>query len=214
MRKRRTMKPGWVDPRIGRPNPAKRPAEERFWERVDKNGPNGCWIFRARLTNCGYCHHYLSGSRKRGDYKEQLAHRYSWELHNGPIPDGLVIDHLCRVRNCVNPAHMRVVTFRQNTLENNTSPIAAKAVATHCQNGHEFTRENTALIRYARKKKDGTRGPERASRLCLTCYPGYWRYAIVPRPRLPTSQWLPTDPDYDQRPNKTPPPARNSSEGT
>lgn len=68
---------------------------------------NGCWIWgRFTLPN-GYGQLTVKGKRT-------LAHRYMYEKHVGPIPDGLVIDHLCRVRNCVNPDHLEPVTHTEN----------------------------------------------------------------------------------------------------
>lgn len=73
----------------------------------------GCWIWTAGVGNHGY-----GRLRKRvGDNTiEILAHRYSYERFVGPIPDGLTIDHLCRVRRCVNPMHLEPVTRAENTL--------------------------------------------------------------------------------------------------
>lgn len=71
-----------------------------------------------------------------------LAHRYAYELLVGPIPEGLHIDHLCRVRLCVNPAHLEAVTCHENN-RRSTSPTAVNAKKTHCPRGHEYTEENT-----------------------------------------------------------------------
>lgn len=80
------------------------PTEERFWSLVTKT--ETCWLF-GRLTPIGYGYF-------RADLKPTMAHRYSYELLVGPIPDGLTIDHLCRNRACVNPDHMEPVTQREN----------------------------------------------------------------------------------------------------
>lgn len=65
---------------------------------------NGCWIWQRGMYQGGY-----------GHFRDNYAHRASYEMHVGPIPDGLVIDHLCRVRACVNPSHMEPVTSGENT---------------------------------------------------------------------------------------------------
>ena len=67
---------------------------------------NGCWLVPA-TTSSGY-HHV----NDRGRFL--MAHRVMWEEVNGPVPDGLELDHLCRVRNCVNPAHLEAVTHAEN----------------------------------------------------------------------------------------------------
>lgn len=72
------------------------------------------------------------------------CHRVVYEHVNGPIPDGLQIDHLCRVRNCVNPMHLEAVTSRTNTLRG-FGPSALNATKTHCHRGHPFTPENTRI---------------------------------------------------------------------
>jgi hypothetical protein len=99
--------------------------------------PNtGCWLwFRCTLAN-GYGQLGSSGRR-------YYAHRLSYELLVGTIPDGLTIDHLCRTRCCVNPSHMEVVTIKVNT-NRGFSPPALNSRKTHCINGHEFNESNTA----------------------------------------------------------------------
>lgn len=66
----------------------------------------------------------------------------AWQTWRGPIPAGLTLDHLCRVRACVNPAHLEPVTLAENK-RRGESPAARKARQTHCMRGHEFTPENT-----------------------------------------------------------------------
>lgn len=78
---------------------------DRFWAKVDKSAD--CWIWTAATSkNDGYGRFAISGMR--------LAHRVSWEMAYGAIPDGLVLDHMCFVRRCVNPDHLRLVTRKQN----------------------------------------------------------------------------------------------------
>jgi len=108
--------------------------EERFWEKVQV-GPH-CWLWLAGRDGNGYGKFSPEGRRLVG------AHRFSYELLVGPIPDGLHIDHLCRVPLCVNPAHMEPVTCQVNVLRG-IAPTARNARKTHCDHGHEFTPENT-----------------------------------------------------------------------
>jgi hypothetical protein len=78
-----------------------------FWERVEKTG--GCWLWTGSRNGGGY-----------GNYGGKGAHRYAYELLKAPIPPGLVIDHLCRVRHCVNPDHMEPVTQSVNCRRGDT----------------------------------------------------------------------------------------------
>jgi hypothetical protein len=85
------------------------PLEKRFWEKVDGNGPDGCWLWTGAVSDTGY------GSIHADDDRRVLAaHRVAYELAYGPIPDGMMIDHRCHVRACVNPAHLRAATAKQN----------------------------------------------------------------------------------------------------
>ncbi len=83
------------------------PALDRFWSKVDKRGPMECWLWNASVEGSGYGHMVVDGRLCR-------AHRFSWELANGPIPLGLLIRHSCDVPRCVNPAHLSVGTDADN----------------------------------------------------------------------------------------------------
>jgi hypothetical protein len=116
--------------------------EQRFWRKVDRNGPDGCWLWTRGTDDDGYG---IFGTK----LWQAKAHRWSYELLVGPIPQGLVIDHLCRIHACVNPEHLEPVTDKTNTLRG-FSPAAKNAVKTHCKRGHEFTDANTGLHRNGR----------------------------------------------------------------
>lgn len=104
-------------------------AFERFEERE-----NGCWDWRLSLVK-GYGVVNIDG-------KKVAAHRFVYELCEGPIPEGLTLDHLCRNRRCVNPAHLEPVTGRENTLRGE-GLAARQARQTHCIHGHPFDEANT-----------------------------------------------------------------------
>lgn len=114
-----------------------------FWRRVDKNGDGGCWLWTGAKTSNGYGYLNTDGGRR-------LAHRFSYESLVGPIPAGLQLDHLCRVRHCVNPTHLEPVTQRENVLRGE-GLSAANARKTHCSRGHEYTPENTYIYAEGRR---------------------------------------------------------------
>jgi len=108
------------------------PLEERTWTRIEKT--DTCWLWTGALSN-GYGIFTYRG-------KHYLVHRYIYELVVGSIPEGLTLDHLCRVRNCCRPEHLEPVPAAINK-ERGESPAARNARKTHCNRGHEFTEENT-----------------------------------------------------------------------
>jgi len=109
---------------------------QRFWEKVAVGLPEMCWEWQASGWANGYGAFCVNG-------KNTTAHRAAWEIHNGPIPDGLHIDHICKNRRCVNPDHLRAVTPRDNVTLNSESVVAANRTKTHCSRGHEFNEDNT-----------------------------------------------------------------------
>lgn len=115
---------------------------QRFWSKIDvSGGPDACWPWTAHLEGRGYGAFRL-GSLRDGSRRMVQAHRLAYELLIGPIPEGLTIDHLCRNRICVNPAHLEVVSQRVNTLRGATI-TADFAQRTHCPQGHPYDLFNT-----------------------------------------------------------------------
>lgn len=121
------------------------PFRARFWKKVDKS--DSCWNWTASTKGNGY------GQVKHPDRKSPMfAHRVSYELEAGVIPEGMTIDHLCGNTLCVNPDHMEVVTGRVNTLRN-SSPPSINARKSHCPRGHELVAENLVKDRGRRCKQ-------------------------------------------------------------
>ena len=132
------------DPLAGRHLPDSRP--ERLLRNVDTTG-EGCWLWKGALLE-GYGVFNWRGAKEK-------AHRAVYELLEGPIPEGLELDHLCRVTACVRPSHLEPVTHAEN-IRRGQSPAAECARRTHCKHGHEFTEANTL------PRSDG-------GRRCRTC---------------------------------------------
>ncbi len=127
-------------------------ATDRFWKKVDKTA--NCWLWTASLASKGYGAFGMNG-------RWVFAHRYSWVLKNGAIPEGLLVLHSCDTPACVNPDHLFLGTGSDNMKD-----MARKArgyhigyaAKTHCKYGHEFTHENTY------------RHPVSNRRECRTCH--------------------------------------------
>lgn len=135
---------------------------ERFLSKCDRP-VDGCWLWEAGITTAGYGTLSIAS-------RTHYAHRLAYEHFIGPIEDGMVIDHLCRMRHCVNPAHLEVVTNAENLRRGYVSrtgrnprpkpaprPKRVKrpkpekreprnfAQRTHCKWGHEWTAENIVI---------------------------------------------------------------------
>ena len=130
----------------------------RFNSKVDTAGPTqsnmttACHQWTAHTNRKGY------GKFRVGTKKVSLSHRVSYEIHRGPMPDGLCVLHSCDNPTCVNPDHLWLGTHQENVADRDAKGrhVSANGEKTHCKHGHEFTEENT--YRYP----DG-------SRECKTC---------------------------------------------
>lgn len=110
--------------------------KDRFLSRtiVDESG---CWNYTGFLDRDGYGMFRVGPDQRR-------AHRVSYEMFVADIPDGLVMDHLCRNRSCVNPTHLEPVTVQENTLRG-SGITANNALKTHCPSGHEYSADNLVI---------------------------------------------------------------------
>lgn len=119
--------------RSGSPEPRATDQVTLFWQKVTKT--DSCWAWTGAMLSNGYGSAWF-------DKRTQLAHRIAYSLCVAPIAPGAQIDHLCRNRACVNPAHLEPVTQRENIRRGEAS--SAHALRTDCCiRGHEFTPENT-----------------------------------------------------------------------
>lgn len=126
-----------------------------------------CIVWTGALKSEGYGSLWHEG-------KNRLAHRVAYELQHGPIENSLHVDHICRNRPCVNGAHLRAVSHRDNLLaEGSLSASNINRLKTHCVNGHELFAENLCLV--PRKNK--------VSRGCRTCKREAMRKFYAARPR-------------------------------
>lgn len=109
--------------------------QTRFWSKVDRRGNDQCWMWAGYRNSDGYGRFFIARGQSAA-----YAHRVAYELLVGPIPDGLHIDHLCRVRACVNPRHLEAVTPAENARRGDKGRRV-----TACIHGHPYTPENTYI---------------------------------------------------------------------
>jgi hypothetical protein len=109
---------------------------DRLMRHVVKS--DGCWIWTASKDRHGYGQFSMAERTGVGQTRSTRAHRAAYTLLVGPIPDGLMLDHLCDTRACVNPAHLEPVTNAENIARE-----YRRRRPTHCANGHAWTPENT-----------------------------------------------------------------------
>lgn len=121
---------------------------------------NGCWTWLGRKNDGGY-------GRVRKNRTQYFAHRVAYTISHGPITDGLVIDHLCRNRGCVNPAHLEMVTQQVNVIR---GAITVRTSVDECVEGHAITGDNVMVERRGRVR-------------CRECYRNYMREYMRKRAR-------------------------------
>lgn len=133
--------------------------EERFSNSYMPVPEAGCWLWEKRIDTRGYGIFRVGGGIR-------IAHRFSYELHKGPIPDGVFVCHHCDVRCCVNPHHLFLGTNSDNQLDCVRKGRHPGASQTHCKRGHQFDEANTYWYAGARW-----------CRICRHEYQREWRRA-------------------------------------
>ena len=144
--------------------------ETRLLDKISPEPNSGCWLWLGAMTGNRY------GSIK---FKQKSApvHRVSYTVFKGEIPAGFEIDHLCRVKCCINPDHLEAVLHKVNLLRGK-SPSANNARKTHCSHGHAFTPENTYIQ------------PSNGGRLCRICKRILKAQHRIRQRKIPTSLGL------------------------
>lgn len=130
----------------------RKPSLDNIWNQIDATGPCWLWLGKSRRGR----NRQYGGVKFNG--KTYAAHRFVYELLVGPIPDGLTLDHLCRVPLCVNPDHLEPVTQIENMKRGVVRKYPGKPNLrkTHCPRGHPYSGENLRITK-------------RGYRCCRTC---------------------------------------------
>ena len=113
-----------------------KPLRERFDAKWEEDASTGCWLWTGATTNSGYGSLWVHDGIHR---KKVGAHRIAYEAVHGPIPPKLTVDHKCKVKRCVNPAHLRLLTHRENILLSETSIVATNMAKVSAPCGHPYT---------------------------------------------------------------------------
>lgn len=136
--------------RTGDPAGARRSIAERIRANSRVNPETGCWEWTGPL--------WMGYGRTSVKHRTRKAHRVAYEIWKGPIPEGMTIDHLCRVTHCVNPDHLEAVTLAENIHRGN-GIATTNAAKTHCLRGHPLSGSNLRIT-----KRGGS-----LCRVCRTC---------------------------------------------
>lgn len=129
----------------------------RFLAKAEVDQETGCWLWNGYVAPSGY-------GQIRIASRLYLAHRASYMVFVGEIPEGLQVDHLCRVTRCMNPSHLEAVTPKENTRRSTAGEATRRRhrAKTHCPQGHPYDSANTSITRSG-------------ARRCKACGRAYWR---------------------------------------
>lgn len=114
---------------------------DRFEAKYIPEPNSGCWLWTAALTVKGYSTFNVP------ELSTTLGHRVSYRMFKGEIPNAFEIDHLCRMKCCVNPDHLEAVTVKENIRRNPNSIGLIRLRQTHCHKGHEFSTANVTITK-------------------------------------------------------------------
>jgi hypothetical protein len=145
---------------------------DRFWVKVDRNGPipeyrpnlGPCWLWLAYTNSDGYG---LFAIWEDGHTHTERAHVVAWGVTRGAVPDGLVLDHLCRIRSCVNPDHLEPVTNAENIRRGMAPTIVAYREGTCLRGFHEMTGANAMSVGQGRTCRECHRARRRERRAAV-----------------------------------------------
>lgn len=189
-----TFHPARRPKRVNPPRPMGAPVRntiETFWAQVEVTG--ACWLWTGGLTDEGYGYYWLSG-RTYG------AHTIAYKDLVSDVPAGMHLDHLCRIRNCVNPDHLEVVTPAVNSERANKPRVEA----THCNHGHEWTPENTLPLGESKRCRQCilVRGHRKRGIECtyesLCSRPSHAKRTRSPKSAIPCPNEPKTEPKEEQ----------------
>jgi hypothetical protein len=131
--------------------------KQRFFQKVDIPIGTGCWMWTAGTSPKGYGRFSVGAQRV-------FAHRWAYIYAKGPVPEGLELDHLCRVRSCVNPDHLEAVTHQENIRRSEAGDRSKhQSIKTHCPSGHPYSGSNLYILK------------SRFGRSCRECHRVYER---------------------------------------